>query len=187
MIFFVTGRNYCCFSSLSKDSVGNYIYLSDRILERKNHIKNLLGEFIEHKNFQTIDQFRKEIKRLYQQFIGLNVTDRVLYLNEDNKSVIQKHIHMQGMINIRNSIGQKSYHIVDINGENHSLWFVCKQSKYPQNYYGEGNGNTLSTPKGWSDKELLWENGTKTEILKKLSEKFKRKVIVFRCNKKRFR
>ena len=88
------------------------------------------------------------------------------------------------MINIRNSIGQKSYHIVDINDENHSLWFACKQSKYPQNYYGEGNGNALSAQKGWSDKELQWENGTKTEILKKLSEKFKRKVIVLDATKK---
>lgn len=77
--FFVTGGKYCCFSNLSKGGYGNCIPLNARIEERENHIKNLLHVYCHYKNFQTVDQFLEEVQMLYEQFIELKVTDRVLF------------------------------------------------------------------------------------------------------------
>lgn len=61
--FFVSTGKYYCFSGT----------------DREEPIKNLLQTYCYYKNFQTVDQFLEEIQRLYEQFAGLKITDRVLY------------------------------------------------------------------------------------------------------------
>lgn|GEM_PF-4202884 len=166
--FFVTGRNYCCFSSLSKDSVRNYIDLPYRILERENHIKNLLGKFIRYKNFKSVEQFKKEVQRLYKQFIGLKVTDRVLYLDENYPSVIQKYPYCKLMTNVNRDLINNKYHIVDINRTNDNMCFAVKQCMNPKNYYDQEEESMPFTIEGKNLKDKI----------KFLEKNFLRKVII---------
>ena len=54
---------------------------------REENIKNLLETFCQYKNFQTEEQFLCEMQGLYEQFLGLKITDRVLCLCDGNKLV----------------------------------------------------------------------------------------------------
>ena len=161
--FFVTGKKYCCFSNTYR----NY-------MEREEHIKNLLEKFVEYKNFQTVNQFRKEVRRLYQQFIELKITDRVLYLDAEHKSVFQKHTPIQGISSVKNTLNYCSYHIVDINSEEHSLWFAILQNMNPNRYYEGKVGGILS------NKDFRWESKkeSQVEFLKYLEKIFQQKFII---------
>lgn len=154
--FFSSKSEYCCFS-------GN---------NRENHIKALVETFCRYKNFQKKKQFLEEIKRLYDQFIHLNVTDRAISLDEEHKAVIQNCIPTKGIGAVNRTLSYCEYHIVDINSEDNSLWFAILQNMNPNKYY-EGNSCRIL-----SDKDFQLDAETQVKILNFLEENFQQTFVI---------
>lgn len=162
--FFVTTGKYYCFSGT----------------DRKEPIQNLLQTYCYYKNFQTVDQFLEEIKRLYEQFIGLKVTDRVLYSGKEGTftpPITQKKQEIENLkrtVNIFSSIRTainyaSDVHVVDIANDDNNFFYAILQILQPSVRYidvTQSDGN-------WQVAEIL------RKFLSPLSEERDRIVFPF--------
>lgn len=168
--FFITGEKYCCFSEKDPNDQK----------EREEHIKNLLQTYCRYKNFQMVNQFLEEVQRLYKQFVGLKVTDRVLYSGKEGTfipAITQKEQEIENLkrtVNIFSSIRTainyaSDVHVVDIADDDNNFFYAILQCLQPNVRYiniVQGDGN-------WQVAEIL------RKFLSPLSEERDRIVFPF--------
>lgn len=162
--FFVTTGKYYCFSGT----------------DREEPIKNLLQTYCYYKNFQTVDQFLEEIQRLYEQFVGLKITDRVLYSQDGENFIPAKIQKTQGIENLKRTVKifssirrainyANDVHIVDIANDDNNFFYAILQILQPSVRYidvTQSDGN-------WQVAEIL------RKFLSPLSEEKDRIVFPF--------
>lgn len=112
--------------------------------KRDMNIENLLLIFCQYKNIQTLEQFLKTTRTLYEQFINQKITERILDLGTDeapNLKVFEpvkkrKRIEVSdGFSVIRNLMEMEEFHIVDVNPNNYGFFYAILQSLKPDVRY----------------------------------------------------